>query len=104
MKCTCAKISDSTDKYDNQNIITCNLTISELSKDESIHYNHRTLLFEEKFGTDEQLEHNENSTRTLESSVNLNLRKKGINIGFLNAQGICGKEMSKFSNTYLMLM
>ena len=89
LKCTCTKISDS---RDNQDSITCNSTIAGLSKNESIHYNHRTLLSEEKFGKDEQFEHNDNSTRTLESSINPNHKKNGINIGFLNVQGICGKE------------
>ena len=53
------------------------LYISELFLDESIHFNHRTMPFEETLITDEQLEHNDSSTRTLESSVNLNFRKKG---------------------------
>ena len=53
--------------------------------------------------TEEQLQHSEHSKSTLDTSVNLNLKKKGINIGFLNIQGICGKEMVKFSEINLML-
>ena len=55
--------------------IKCNSTFSELLKDESIHFNHITMPFQETFVTDEQFEHNDSSTRTLEFSVNLNLRK-----------------------------
>ena len=46
---------------------------------------------------------NTNNDSNSVSSVNLNLKKKGINIGFLNVQGICGKDMSKFSEINLML-
>ena len=46
---------------------------------------------------------NTNNVSDSVSSVNLNLKKKGINVGFLNVQGICGKEMSKFSEINLML-
>ena len=53
--------------------------------------------------TEEQLQHSGHSKSTLDTSVNLNLKKKGINIGFLNIQGICGKEMVKFSEINLML-
>ena len=53
--------------------------------------------------TEEQLQHSGHSKSTLDTSVNLNLKKKGINITFLNIQGICGKEMVKFSEINLML-
>ena len=53
--------------------------------------------------TEEQLQHSGHSKSTLATSVNLNLKKKGINIGFLNIQGICGKEMVKFSEINLTL-
>ena len=56
LNCTCARISQSTDKYDDQDGIECNSTISELLKDESIHFNRRTMPFEENFVTDEQFE------------------------------------------------
>ena len=33
----------------------------------------------------------------------MNLKKKGTNFGFINIQGICGNELSKFSDINLML-
>ena len=38
-----------------------------------------------------------------ESYLNLNLSNKGINIGFLNVQGLCPREMTKFSEIELFL-
>lgn len=38
-----------------------------------------------------------------ESVTNLNLRKKGMNLGFLNVQGLCSRDMTKFSEIQLML-
>ena len=38
-----------------------------------------------------------------ESYLNLNLSNKGINIGFLNVQGLCSREMTKFSEIELFL-
>ena len=81
-------------------------TTSEISKDESISVNHRTVLYSNRSYTEEQLQHSGHSKSTLDTSVNLNLKKKGINVGFLNIQGICGicgKEMVKFSEINLML-
>ena len=43
------------------------------------------------------------SDSSCESTVNLNLKRKGINIVFLNTQGLCGKEMCKFSKVKSML-
>ena len=43
------------------------------------------------------------SESSCESTVNLNLKRKGINIVFLNIQGLCGKEMCKFSEVKSML-
>ena len=36
-----------------------------------------------------------------ESILNLNLSNKGINIGFLNVQGICSSDRTKFSESEL---
>ena len=52
--------------------------------------------------TDSILSENQNESTSL-STVNLNLNKKGMNFGFINIQGICGNELSKFSKFNLML-
>ena len=44
------------------------------------------------------------SDSSCESTVNLNLKRKGINIVFLKIQGLCGKEMCKFSEVKSMLI
>ena len=38
-----------------------------------------------------------------ESYLNLNLSNKDINVGFLNVQGLCSREMTKFSEIELFL-
>ena len=43
------------------------------------------------------------SESSCELTVNLNLKRKGINIVFLNIQGLCGKKMCKFSEVKSML-
>ena len=52
--------------------------------------------------TDSILLENQNESTSV-STVNLNLKKKGMNFGFINIQGICGNELSKFSEINLML-
>ena len=102
LSCACTNKSETIDEYDDQDCIDA--TTSEISKDESISVNHRTVLYySNRSYTEEQLQHSEHSKSHLDTSVNLNLKKKGINIGFLNIQGICGKEMVKFSEINLML-
>ena len=52
--------------------------------------------------TDSILSENQNESTSL-STVNLNLKKKGMDFGFINIQGICGNKLSKFSEINLML-
>ena len=65
--------------------------------DEYFNVNQRTISCENRSNTEEKLHQSNNTpfqSSNLETTVNLKLMKKGINIGFLNMQGICGKEMS----------
>ena len=74
--------------------------------DEYFNDNQRTISCENRSNTEEQLHQSNNTpfqSSNLETTVNLKLMKKGINIGFLNVQGLCGKEMSKFAEINLML-
>ena len=74
--------------------------------DEYFNVNQKSDMCENKSNTEEQLHQSNNASSqssNLETTVNLKVMKKGINIGFLNVKGICGKEMSKFAEINLML-
>ena len=97
LSCTCTDILYPNDDND---VNDCDSLISEAYSDESCN-----IIFRAQPST-ETINHsvcNTNNDSNSVSSVNLNLNKKGINIGFLNVQGICGKDMSKFSEINLML-
>ena len=52
--------------------------------------------------SNDQTSENQNESTSL-SAVNLNLKRKGMNFGFINIQGVYGNEMSKFSEINLMI-
>ena len=86
---------------DDNDVNDCDSLISEAYSDESCN-----IIFRVQPST-ETINHslcNTNNDSNSVSSVNLSRKKKGINIGFLKVQGICGKDMSKFSEINLMLL
>lgn len=99
--CTCTNTFCPND--DNDDISDCDNSISEVYSDESYNIIHRSPLYEQRPDINNHSDCKIDNESKSVSSVNLNLKKKGINIGFLNVQGICGKNMSKFSEINLML-
>ena len=97
LSCTCTDILNPNDDND---VNDCDSLISEAYSDESCNI---ILRAQPSTETINHSVRNTNNDSNSVSSVNLNLKKKGINIGFLNVQGICGKDMSKFSEINLML-
>ena len=76
LSCACTNKSETIDEYDDQDCIDATTSTSEISKDESISVNHRTVLYSNRSYTEEQLQHSGHSKSTLDTSVNLNLKKK----------------------------
>lgn len=75
--------------------------------DDSFHIMHRNTdnvsMLNENGQTENYLTNSMQNNYSQSSMVNLNLCKKGINIGFLNVQGLRSRNMSKFSEIELML-
>ncbi|MEW8542134.1 MAG: endonuclease/exonuclease/phosphatase family protein, partial [Candidatus Thiodiazotropha sp.] len=69
----------------------------DLSADDDSHRSNHLIQQASTFDTETRHESND------ESYLNLNLSNKGINIGFLNVQGLCSRGMTKFSEIELLL-